>query len=354
MTSSSSSSGEKRASYCTQCGERIGSVRACPACGEIHYFRDLPDPPTVWGTPEDSRIIDLMGSRPAATPELAAEASPASPPPPPEAEEPPAASPALPPAAVPGEPDPETAPVEEEAPLVGNDSIFDFLSSEPAAPAPRAPAPPREPAPPTPPTPPTAGAPAPQSPPRETPDPLPEGAGSTFTFLPPAGTRDEDDIPDPLAPAEPPSAVAPSKAPPDFGGTFFMDDLGEATEPAPPAEPPPPAPEVEVPPAVLVRGQPPDSGRIHELAAGENHIGTLVESDVHLLKQDHKGVSRRHAMVRITRGPEGPWEATVQDMGSLNGTFVNDERITAAVPLRSGDELRLANHRFVFEMKNSS
>src|SRR5690348_12668768 len=48
-------------------------------------------------------------------------------------------------------------------------------------------------------------------------------------------------------------------------------------------------------------------------------------------------LSRRHALV--TRGAGGG--LTIQDLGSANGTFVNDERIDGARTLRPGDVVRL-------------
>jgi pSer/pThr/pTyr-binding forkhead associated (FHA) protein len=47
-------------------------------------------------------------------------------------------------------------------------------------------------------------------------------------------------------------------------------------------------------------------------------------------------VSRRHAVVRqLVAGP------AIEDLGSRNGTFVNDERIDGVRELHDGDEVRL-------------
>ncbi len=48
-------------------------------------------------------------------------------------------------------------------------------------------------------------------------------------------------------------------------------------------------------------------------------------------------VSRRHCRLFWRDG--GPW---VEDLGSMNGTFVNEEPVKAPRPLRDGDVLRLA------------
>ncbi len=52
------------------------------------------------------------------------------------------------------------------------------------------------------------------------------------------------------------------------------------------------------------------------------------------------GVSRRHARI-IRRGNE----FYLEDLGSMNGTFLNRDRLTAHVPVpfRDGDEIRLGN-----------
>ena len=54
------------------------------------------------------------------------------------------------------------------------------------------------------------------------------------------------------------------------------------------------------------------------------------------LRAGSEAISRRHcAIIRRDTG----W--TVRDLGSRNGTHVNDEKITAEVPLKPGDELRV-------------
>jgi pSer/pThr/pTyr-binding forkhead associated (FHA) protein len=54
------------------------------------------------------------------------------------------------------------------------------------------------------------------------------------------------------------------------------------------------------------------------------------------LRAGSEAISRRHcAIIRREKG----W--TVRDLGSRNGTYVNDEKITKEVPLGDGDQLRV-------------
>jgi pSer/pThr/pTyr-binding forkhead associated (FHA) protein len=73
-------------------------------------------------------------------------------------------------------------------------------------------------------------------------------------------------------------------------------------------------------------------------------VGTTSEGllDLSPLGGYHLGLSRRHAVIRRT---EQGYE--VLDLGSANGTWLNDERLTPhqAYPLASGSHLRLGNMR---------
>ena len=68
-------------------------------------------------------------------------------------------------------------------------------------------------------------------------------------------------------------------------------------------------------------------------------LGRHPDSEISL---DDITVSRRHA--EIERTPDGH---VVSDAGSLNGTYVNQERIDRIV-LRHGDELQIGKFRLVF------
>ncbi|WP_257462469.1 FHA domain-containing protein [Archangium lipolyticum] len=73
----------------------------------------------------------------------------------------------------------------------------------------------------------------------------------------------------------------------------------------------------------------------------EVHIGRTVENDVVL--QD-AGVSRRHVRISDRLG-----RFFVQDLGSSNGTLVNDQRLSGEQELRNGDRISLGPVEFVFQ-----
>ena len=54
-------------------------------------------------------------------------------------------------------------------------------------------------------------------------------------------------------------------------------------------------------------------------------------------------VSRRHARLEWSNG-----QLWLEDLGSLGGTFVNNQRLTSAQPLRPGDRVRLGGRSFEY------
>jgi DNA-binding winged helix-turn-helix (wHTH) protein len=56
-------------------------------------------------------------------------------------------------------------------------------------------------------------------------------------------------------------------------------------------------------------------------------------------------VSRRHARIRV-----GAAGATIEDLGSRNGTFLRGERIGTETPLADGDEIRIGQDRLVVRL----
>jgi DNA-binding winged helix-turn-helix (wHTH) protein len=69
------------------------------------------------------------------------------------------------------------------------------------------------------------------------------------------------------------------------------------------------------------------------LRPGENLLGRVDEG---VLWIESPSVSRRHARIRVEGG-----RATLEDLGSKNGTFWRGQRISAPVVLSDGDEVRL-------------
>lgn len=69
------------------------------------------------------------------------------------------------------------------------------------------------------------------------------------------------------------------------------------------------------------------------LALGKNIVGRDPEADVCI---DAVGVSRRHALIVVAAE-----EATIADLSSKNGTFVNGVRVTDPVALQESTEIRL-------------
>lgn len=69
------------------------------------------------------------------------------------------------------------------------------------------------------------------------------------------------------------------------------------------------------------------------IEAGETIIGRDPGASVSI---DDHSVSRRHA--RIVLAEEG---ATLEDLGSKNGTFLSGTRVAAAVPLADGDKVKI-------------
>jgi pSer/pThr/pTyr-binding forkhead associated (FHA) protein len=65
-------------------------------------------------------------------------------------------------------------------------------------------------------------------------------------------------------------------------------------------------------------------------------IGREPACELHLSGAASQAVSGRHACITLT--PDG---ATVKDLGSSNGTFVNDRRVGSEQPLHVGDQIRL-------------
>lgn len=89
---------------------------------------------------------------------------------------------------------------------------------------------------------------------------------------------------------------------------------------------------------VVTRGS--NMGARYLLETGVTRAGRHPESDIFL---DDITVSRRH--VEITHAEGGRF--TIRDVGSLNGTYVNRERIDEA-ELKPGDEVQIGKFKLVY------
>lgn len=116
---------------------------------------------------------------------------------------------------------------------------------------------------------------------------------------------------------------------------------GEAAAPGAAPQVTPDAAIEALPPdsALLVVRHGPNTGARFLLDAPATSVGRDTRAEIFL---DDVTVSRKHAEFR--RAAEG---FEVRDVGSLNGTYVNRERIESAV-LAAGDEVQIGKYRLTF------
>jgi len=91
--------------------------------------------------------------------------------------------------------------------------------------------------------------------------------------------------------------------------------------------------------AMLVIKRGADAGMSFTIDRDVISIGRHPESDIFL---DDITVSRRHAEISRSEG-----SYTLVDTGSLNGTYLNRERIDNS-PLENGDEIQIGKFRLLF------
>jgi hypothetical protein len=82
------------------------------------------------------------------------------------------------------------------------------------------------------------------------------------------------------------------------------------------------------------------TGQEHPLAGDITTIGRAVENDIVITS---KRISREHACVRR----EG-WRAILEDLGSTNGTFLNDERVLTPMELHDEDRITIGDVTLIF------
>jgi pSer/pThr/pTyr-binding forkhead associated (FHA) protein len=122
------------------------------------------------------------------------------------------------------------------------------------------------------------------------------------------------------------------------------------------AEPPPaPAPEPvpASPPSQPHKGPSPEV----LLFLGDKQLGayslvggevTIGRSPGNTIVIDNAGVSRRHAVIRVTGE-----KVVLEDLDSANGTFVRGQRVEE-YELRDGDEIAIVKHRLVYRIPKES
>lgn len=81
------------------------------------------------------------------------------------------------------------------------------------------------------------------------------------------------------------------------------------------------------------------------LSEGDNLVGRAPDAAIWI---DAPGVSRHHARIRIDGA-----QATVEDLGSKNGTYLRGKPIAAPTPLRDGDQIRVGSVVMTFRIPAS-
>jgi DNA-binding winged helix-turn-helix (wHTH) protein len=81
------------------------------------------------------------------------------------------------------------------------------------------------------------------------------------------------------------------------------------------------------------------------LTEGVNIVGRGTDASVWI---DAAGVSRHHARIIVRQK-----EATLEDLGSKNGTYVGAHRVTSPRPLADGDQIRLGSVVITFRIPQS-
>jgi len=94
---------------------------------------------------------------------------------------------------------------------------------------------------------------------------------------------------------------------------------------------------------VVIHGE--GLGKKYDLTDAPCRIGRAPNSDIVV---DQDSVSRVHALVTNEDG-----RATVRDVGSTNGTFVNDEAVEGDARLRNGDLIKVGRTVFKFLASNN-
>ena len=76
-----------------------------------------------------------------------------------------------------------------------------------------------------------------------------------------------------------------------------------------------------------------------------NNTATIGRGADNTIPLSGNHVSRQHAIVRC----HNAFQYQIMDLGSRNGTFVNDQRVVMPVVLESGARIRIANYQLIFD-----
>lgn len=87
------------------------------------------------------------------------------------------------------------------------------------------------------------------------------------------------------------------------------------------------------------------------LTAGVFSIGRAPDNDIHL---DDQSVSGKHARIVVTPNEymQGLLDVAVMDMGSTNGTLVNDKPVRGQ-RLKNGDRIQIGMHELAYRDNDS-
>jgi pSer/pThr/pTyr-binding forkhead associated (FHA) protein len=86
----------------------------------------------------------------------------------------------------------------------------------------------------------------------------------------------------------------------------------------------------------LVMRAGPSIGKVYPISKAEMHAGRDISNEIVINDAE---VSRKHLRLVLQAG-----EVIVEDLGSTNGTFVNDQRVSGPFVLSPSDTLQLGEH----------
>src|SRR5262249_8315719 len=131
--------------------------------------------------------------------------------------------------------------------------------------------------------------------------------------------------------ARPAAALAPPAAAEDKGETVAIRSLPSAAAATPSAT------------AAGIQVSLEGKFQSFVVGAGDHDVGRVPEC---VIRIESPQISRRHAILHVAGR-----EASVEDLKSANGTFVNGKRISARHPLADGDTVQFGDLAFRVRMR---